>query len=498
MNPSLSAFTRRFGWSSAVLIGVACGGGGGDGGGGPPVTVSSVVITSPAAPPSLASLGATVQFAAQARDAAGAAVSATITWSSSNPAAATVNASGLVTAVANGTTNITATASGVPSTSVAVTVAQVPVAVAVTPATLAFGALGSARQLAAVVNDAGGSPVAGAAAVTWSRSGTSTLVTVSAGGLVTSTTSGTNDTVIGTSGTFTGRVPVTVTQVPHTIIVSSTQVPPDTLFTTTRTRQFSAVARDSNNNNLVTPPTFAWTSSAGAVASVDASTGLVTALTDGTSNIQAAAAPATASRPIVVRRFPTTFTIAPGSANISTNVGTQLFTGTSQDSNGTSLIIAWVSRNTSIATLNTQFGANVTATARGNGSTFIVMTTNSRSDSAAFTASNQVQPISFASQVQPIFNASCTGTCHAGANPTGSLNLTAPGSRNNLVGVSSSGAPGNTRVIAGDSINSYLIRKLKGGPNIIGSQMPENGPPFLSGATITIIARWIQEGALAN
>ncbi|MFI5280644.1 MAG: Ig-like domain-containing protein, partial [Gemmatimonadales bacterium] len=51
-----------------------------------------------------------MQFAAVAKDAGGATlVTATITWSSTNAGAASVNSAGLVTAVGNGSTTITAT-----------------------------------------------------------------------------------------------------------------------------------------------------------------------------------------------------------------------------------------------------------------------------------------------------------------------------------------------------------------------------------------------------
>lgn len=489
--------TRLVRLYASLLVLAACGGG--DGGTPPGPTVSAVVITSPGAPPTLASIGATSQFAAQPRDASGNPVAgAGVTWSSSNTGVATVSGGGLVTAVANGTTNITATSGTVQSAAVVVTVAQVAAAVVPTPVALNFGAIGTARQLTAAVNDAGGSPVAGAAAVTWSRSGPAARVSVTAGGLVTSTVVGTNDTVIATSGTLTARIPVTVTQLTHNIVLTSTQVPPDTLFTTNRTRQYSAVARDSNNNNLGAQPAFTWTSSLGAVASVSGA-GLVTALGDGTSNIQAAVNTVTASRPIVVRRFPATFSIAPPSVTIATNAGTQLFTGTSQDSIGTNLPIAWSSLNTNVATVQPGAGATTTATARGNGTTSIVMTTNGQTTSASFTASNQVTPISFANDVQPIFTANCTSRgCHIPANLTGSLNLSVGAARGQLVGIASAGSPGQTRVIAGDSTNSYLIKKLKGaGTGLVGNQMPDGFPPLAAG-TITIIARWIQEGANNN
>jgi len=170
----------------ALLLVVACGGGGDDGGGTGVPTVASVAITAPAGPQAFQTLTRTAQFTAVARDASSATVAgATISWLSSNPAAATVSGTGLVTAVANGSTQITASASGVTSSAVTVTVAQVVANVTPTPASVAFGAIGSTRQLAAALVDSSGAPVVGAPAVTWTREGTGTTASVSAGGLAT-------------------------------------------------------------------------------------------------------------------------------------------------------------------------------------------------------------------------------------------------------------------------------------------------------------------------
>ena len=78
-------------------------------------TVASVVVTPVNA--TLVSLGETVQLTASARDASGNTISGkTFTWSSSDQTIATVNSTGLVTAVANGAATITATTDGVSGT----------------------------------------------------------------------------------------------------------------------------------------------------------------------------------------------------------------------------------------------------------------------------------------------------------------------------------------------------------------------------------------------
>lgn len=87
-----------------------------------PITVSGspVVATVTVAPaPGLVGTGNTLQLTRTARAASGTIIpGVATTWTSSTPAAATVDANGLVTPVAPGTTTITATAEGVSGTSV--------------------------------------------------------------------------------------------------------------------------------------------------------------------------------------------------------------------------------------------------------------------------------------------------------------------------------------------------------------------------------------------
>ncbi|MDE2719790.1 Ig-like domain-containing protein [Candidatus Palauibacter polyketidifaciens] len=91
---------------------------------------ATTVAVSPAAA-ELAALGATVQLAAEVRDQNGQVMAgAAVTWTSGSPGVATVSASGLVTAVGNGTATITATAGSAAGSST-VTVAQADRAVLV-------------------------------------------------------------------------------------------------------------------------------------------------------------------------------------------------------------------------------------------------------------------------------------------------------------------------------------------------------------------------------
>jgi plastocyanin/uncharacterized protein YjdB len=363
----------------------ACGGGGGDGGT-PPTTVASVVITAPTTPPSFQTLTRTAQFTAVARDAATAAIpGASISWSSSNTAVATVSGTGLVTAVGNGSTQITASSGGATSPAVTVSVAQVVNAVTATPASVAFGALGSTRQLSAAAVDSSGAPVTGAGAATWTRVGTG-ISSVSAGGLAAALSVGTGDTAIATIGARTARVPITVSQVVASVLVSTTGS--DTLRTTGRTKTYTAAARDSQLNTIG-GVTMTWSSNATGVATVGASTGVATAVGDGTATITATASGVNGTRGLTVRRFAPTFTLTPGTGSITTPLGTNILLGTVRDSVDTDLPISWTSRSTAVLTVSPSTGAQTTATAAGNGSTYVLMSGGTRSDSALITVTGQ-------------------------------------------------------------------------------------------------------------
>jgi hypothetical protein len=88
--------------------------------------------------------------------------------------------------------------------------------------------------------------------------------------------------------------------------------------------------------------------------------------------------------------------------------------------------------------------------------------------------------------------------CHApvgGRNPSGGLNLTTGTSHAALVNIASLQRAGAIRVIPGDPDNSYLVRKLEGGPEIAGLRMPRGQGPYLTPGQMLVIRRWIAQGA---
>ena len=97
---------------------------------------------------------------------------------------------------------------------------------------------------------------------------------------------------------------------------------------------------------------------------------------------------------------------------------------------------------------------------------------------------------------QNVFNVRCV-ECHSGFDAPEGLHLDAQNSYSLLVGVASNERPDLLRVDPGNPDASYLIRKLEGGPDIIGDQMPLDRIP-LDQKTINVIRVWITQGAPRN
>ena len=236
-----------------------------------PLTPTTIAVSPGSA--TLQSLAETVQLTAAVRDQNGQPISGVaIAWASSDPSVATVDASGLVTAVGNGVATMTATA-GSASGTARVTVMQVASSVDVSPPADTI-APGDTVRLSAEASDANGHPVADAA-IEWA-SGDTLVAMVDAAGLVTAVGRG-SATVTATAGTASGEASVTVISV--VVDVS----PPSPAMTPGDTLRLTAEAFDADGTRI---EEFDWTSSDVTVARVDA-TGLVTGVAHGRATITA-------------------------------------------------------------------------------------------------------------------------------------------------------------------------------------------------------------------
>lgn len=103
---------------------------------------------------------------------------------------------------------------------------------------------------------------------------------------------------------------------------------------------------------------------------------------------------------------------------------------------------------------------------------------------------------SFASDIMGVFTRNgCTESgCHGSGQ--GGLTMTSTsGTYDNLVNVTSPNS-GEVRVIPGDALNSYLVKKLEGRQSV-GVRMPQGGSA-ISANDLQNIKNWINQGAKNN
>src|SRR5438445_50770 len=326
----------------------------------------------------LVSVGRAAQFIAYGKTKNGDSVAVNVTWSSANPAVATVSSSGLMTGMAAGSTTIIATSQNRSGTAAA-TVTNVPVAsVAVSPAAAGL-TVGATTQLTATPEDANGTALSGRV-VTWATSNAA-AATVSASGLVTGVATG-SATITATSEGQSGTSAITVTNVP---VASVTVSPTAAGVTVGATTQLTATPKDASGTAL-SGRTVTWATSNAAVATVSAS-GLVTSVVAGSATITATSEGQSGTSAITVTNVPVaSVTVSPATASITVGATTQL-TATPKDANGTALsgrVVTWATSNAAIATVSASGlvrgvaagSATITAASEGKSGTAAITVTN--------------------------------------------------------------------------------------------------------------------------
>src|SRR5439155_18181144 len=128
----------------------------------------------------------------------------------------------------------------------------------------------------------------------------------------------------------------------------------DTLTALGQTHQLAAVAKDASGTPI-SGKTFTWASSAPSVVSVDAATGLATAVANGDAKISATVDDKSGQAALTVAQQVATVTVAPGTAALSAIGATQQFTAVAKDA--TDNVVAgvafiWLSSNHNVATVD--------------------------------------------------------------------------------------------------------------------------------------------------
>ena len=355
----------------------------------PATVVASVVVTLNA---SSLQTGQTTQAAAVVRDGQGNAIAgASVTWSSSNPAVATVNQTGLITAVGAGSVSIRAVSGGVLGAAGLTVAAPAPAPAASVTVTLSPTSVsaGQVSQASVVLRDASGNVLTGRT-IGYSSSNPA-VATVSAGGTVTGVASGTA-TITATSEGKSGSAALSVSG--GSIVVSSVSVAaPTTTLATGDTTRASATALD-QTGHTISGMTFTWRSSDTSIAVVG-SLGKVTGKARGSATIMATTSGVTGSLGFVVmvNGVVTCSQVGVSVANASLAVGqTTQATATALDASGNPVsgsTITWSSSNTAVATVS----ASGLVTAVTSGSAAITASCGTASGSANLTVSGTATPV---------------------------------------------------------------------------------------------------------
>ncbi len=266
---------------------------------GTPHVITPVLTTITIAPLSASvNVGATVQLTATCRDQNNAIMTCpTITWHTSDSTKATVSPSTgtttTVTGIAAGTSNITATSGSVTSTApsvITVTGLPTPVLTTITISPISQSInIGGMVQLTATCRDQNNA-IMTCPTITWHTSD-STKATVSPSTGTTTTVTGIaagTSNITATSGSVTSTAPSVITVTGTVSTLTSISVTPTSAsIIVGGTRQLTATCRD-QNNVVMACPSLTWDSSDITKATVNSS-GLVTGILEGTSNVTASA-----------------------------------------------------------------------------------------------------------------------------------------------------------------------------------------------------------------
>ncbi len=319
------------------------------------LTVTGPAIVSISLAPSTATIaeGSTRSFVATATftDGTTSDISSTATWSSSNPAVATVTA-GVATGMSTGVTNLTASQGGVTSSPALLRVTPpVLVSITLTPRGEILQ-VGGTLQFTAIGRRSDGSTVDVTSVATW-VSDAPQVATVDASGLATGMSAGTARITASTGGVTSSPGYVVVT---NSTLSSIAVAPGSASVPKGRTQAFTATGTFADGSTADLTPIVTWSSSDASVASIDPD-GVATGLGVGSAGITAAkggvvspASTLTVTTPVV-----TAITVSPSSDTIAKGRTRQLVATATYSDGSTGDVTStatWSSSDTNVAAVS--------------------------------------------------------------------------------------------------------------------------------------------------
>ena len=275
----------------------------------------------------LTAIGATRQFTAQALNQAGQPYTGSFTWTSRNTGIITVNANGLATAVANGSTYLVVQDSSGTRDSAAVVVQQRIATINVSPSAKSIYLTGVFAFSATAV-DGLGTPLPSQPSFTWSTTAPA-VATVDASGNVSGIGLGSAQ-IKATSGSVTGVAAVQIiTPITRIAVVVDTVGASVTdtasLASLGITRRYRAIAHDTLDA-VMSGLTFTWASSNGSVAVMNTTTGdtaTVTSAANGVTEVRATAQGFTSApgAKLTVSQVLASIQLSPPASNPTATVG---------------------------------------------------------------------------------------------------------------------------------------------------------------------------------
>ncbi len=317
--------------------------------------------------------GDSLKFIVTARDQNGNVMPAgAVAWTSSDPAAGTIDDDGVFTALAAGTTTVTATSGEVAATAAVTVIAAEPEfgMVVLSPPEVTLET-GDTLQFEAVAFNSYGETVP-AAALTWASSDPA-AGTIDDDGVFTALAAGTT-TVTAASGDIAGTAVVTVSS-DEPVLSRIAITPPAITLNAGDEETFVATAYD-QHGTAMPADAVAWASSDPAAGTIDDG-GLFIALDAGTTTITATADGITGAADVTVVRPAPGVVVSPPAITLDEGE-TWLFTATLVDPEDDALfsgVVAWSSHDETVGTIDedgfftalSEGAVTITATIEGSG-----------------------------------------------------------------------------------------------------------------------------------